>query len=237
MRIKKTVITAIFAFALASAFFGNARAQTSTGDMRLVLDFNILEVTIRVYAPNETRPAENITITATLTSHLMVEIKHFNLSVYGFVKGENKTLIASRSEEAFWRNSTTDVYNLTFKIPENVWGIVYGEVTLVHSAHYGSIVANNDGVTCGFPVTFVKNVYLEELENTLQSLNQTFSEIFGVSLNSENLATLNITYLELQQSKSDLENTRSLAVVLGITSFFFVATTLYLVLRKPKEYW
>jgi hypothetical protein len=63
-----------------------------------------------------------------------------------------------------------------------------------------------------------------ELKGTYEQLNQTY---WGLRLN----------YTDLQGSVTDLDNTRRLAAVLGVTSVFFVVTTVYLVIRRPKESW
>jgi len=63
-----------------------------------------------------------------------------------------------------------------------------------------------------------------EIKSTYEQLNQTY---WGLRLN----------YTDLQGSLTDLDNTRRLAVVLGVTSVFFVVTTIYLVTRRPKESW
>jgi len=63
-----------------------------------------------------------------------------------------------------------------------------------------------------------------ELKGTYEQLNQTY---WGLRLN----------YTDLQGSVTDLDNTRRLAAVLGVTSVFFVVTTIYLVARRPKESW
>ena len=63
-----------------------------------------------------------------------------------------------------------------------------------------------------------------ELKDTYEQLNQTY---WGLRLN----------YTDLQGSVTDLDNTRRLAAVLGVTSVFFVVTTIYLVIRRPKESW
>jgi hypothetical protein len=36
--------------------------------------------------------------------------------------------------------------------------------------------------------------------------------------------------------EGDIGNTRSVATLLGVTTVFFVATTVYLVMKKPKDY-
>ena len=63
-----------------------------------------------------------------------------------------------------------------------------------------------------------------ELKGTYEQLNQTY---WGLELN----------HTDLQGSVTDLDNTRRLAAVLGVTSVFFVVTTIYLVTRRPKESW
>jgi hypothetical protein len=36
---------------------------------------------------------------------------------------------------------------------------------------------------------------------------------------------------------NELDNTRRVAVILAITTVFFVATTVFMVMRKPNESW
>jgi len=240
MRRIKAIDTILVALVLGLAFARVADAQSSDENMKSFLDFAVLGVTVQVNATTETKPTENITMAMIVTGHTEVEIKYVNLSVYGFLNGTTKTLIANMSEQGFWLNNFSLVYNLTFRVPEQVWGATYGEVTLVHSAKYGPITINNDGATWGFTMTNVRNVYLEELEKHSESfkqLNQTFWEIFGMNLTNESLTGLNQTYLEFQRSRGELEGARQVAVVLGITTFFFVATTVYLVMRKPRDSW
>jgi hypothetical protein len=39
------------------------------------------------------------------------------------------------------------------------------------------------------------------------------------------------------QDSNDLYGTRTVATILTITTVFFVATTLYLVMRRSRDYW
>ncbi len=82
------------------------------------------------------------------------------------------------------------------------------------------------------------------LNKTHWQLNQTFWECFQMNLTKENLDGLNQTYWELQQNYTsvqgsliELGNTRIAVIILAITTIFFVATTFYVVMRKPKQYW
>lgn len=118
--------------------------------------------------------------------------------------------------------------------------------------------------TMGFAMTRIENVYLRFLEDQIKSLkdqiksledqirdvnstvanlNQTFKECFGRNLTRDELLNLNHTLWQLQQDyealkgvKSELDNTRTTMVFLAAVAVFFVATTAYLVFRKPKEY-
>jgi TolA-binding protein len=115
---------------------------------------------------------------------------------------------------------------------------------VAHSAKYGPVTLNNNGFVFGFTMTKVTNSYLQGLEqrfNELQQsnaqLNQQFNEL------QQSNAQLNQSYWDLERnftalqgSVNELDNTRTVAAVLGITTVCFVATTVYLVLRKPREY-
>jgi hypothetical protein len=61
--------------------------------------------------------------------------------------------------------------------------------------------------------------------------------MFQMNLTAESLARLNETYWGLKGSSNELGNTRMAVAILVVTTVFFVATTIYLVMRKPKEYW
>ncbi len=139
-------------------------------------------------------------------------------------------------------------FNDTFTVPEQVWGVSYGEITLTYDVKY--VMDQGPTITIpyenfiGFPMTRVKNVYLETVEEQLRNLNsifeqlnQTFWQMFQMNLTEESLANLNETYWGLKGSSNELGNTRMAVGILAVTTVFFVATTLYLVMRKPRESW
>jgi hypothetical protein len=66
-------------------------------------------------------------------------------------------------------------------------------------------------------MTHVENVYLANLQAQYDQLQQ--------------------NYTTLEGRLTELDNTRSAVAVLAITSIFFVATTLYMMMRKPKDYY
>lgn len=245
----KTLTTIFFTLTLALALIKSTEAQT-LNEMETFFSENYPGISIKVNATKEALPGENITINllAKCTA-LDVEVNHLFLSVYGFVYGREKILLKNFTfvtEKTPLIFNHTSQYNDTVLTPGDVWYATYAELYLEYT-----LVGKPFEDTPSFSMTIVRNVYLEELENLFRGLNesymqlnQTFWECFQMNLTAENLAFLNRTYWELQQNYTalqgglnELDNTRRVVTILAITTVFFVATTLYLVMRKPKEHW
>jgi hypothetical protein len=221
----------------------NVKAQT-TENMETFFDREIPGIKITVKAAAETQPNENITINLYIKPlEEKVDIEYFNFSVFGFINGTYKTLMPLYSNKT---GEFTLPYecNFTCHVSEQIWGVTLGEITLKYKVTYpyplGEITQRYN-FTIGFDMTCVENVYLEAIEeqlenlnSTLAQLNQTFREYFNTDLTPENF---NKTCQELKGSQSELSNTRMTVAVLAITTVFFVATTAYFFLRKPKGYW
>jgi hypothetical protein len=221
----------------------NVKAQTpTTENMQTFFDREIPGIKIIVNATAETQPNGNITVKIAMNPlEEEVNIEYFNFSVFGFLNGTYKTMIYNITVNNF-------PFNDTFPVPEQVWGVTFGEITLTYDVTYViekgieiTITIPYENLTVGFDMTRVKNVYLETVEeqlrnlnSTFEQLNQTFRQYFNKDLTPENL---NDTLRELQGSSNELGNTRMAVGILAVTTVFFVATTLYLVMRKPKESW
>jgi len=160
-------------------------------------------IKIQVNATAETKPTQNITFSLRLTriKDVDVSVSYFNFSIYGFLRGQDKILLNSTSDKDF--KLDIKQYKRTFRVPENVWGIAYGEITLRYTVGYpvvGGGTLNMDyDLTVGFPMTEIENVYLKSLEEQLNELNQTFTQCFGKSLSRDELLTLNETLWLLEQ--------------------------------------
>jgi hypothetical protein len=248
-------------FALVSTSIRVAKAQASTENMKTFLDSKIPGIQIQVNATAETQPNQNITFILSLKRLTSVYVEYFNLSVFGFLNGTYKALMANVTDNNFPLGDSPASYNCTFSVPEQVWDVTYGEITLTYNATYSGafgILELPYHITLSFIMTHVENVYLKTIEEQLKNLNsafellnQTFGESFQMNLTVQNLALLNKTYWELRQnytelqqkysvlegSADELDNTRRVVAILVVTTVFFVATTFYLVLRKPKDYW
>ncbi|RJS78067.1 hypothetical protein CW707_01270 [Candidatus Bathyarchaeota archaeon] len=226
---KKIRIIAVveFVFILASSLMLGANAT----DIKPFLNSNIPGLNIQVNATAETLPSQNITVILKLSKLPEVKevnMEHFNLSIFGFLYGKEKQLIANIT------GNTLKEYNVTFSVPENIWETMYGEITLTYDVKYegpfGSLTVNYPDITVGFTMTYVENIYLEQLK-------QIFHDQLGKDLTPENLNETLLEYKQLKGSQNELGSTRVVIGILVITTVFFAATTLYLILRKPKEYW
>ncbi len=249
----KSLITFLVTLTLALALIRNATAQ-SPSEMQTFFSKDYAGISITVNATKETIPGGNTAIGLWINcTSAGVKVDYLNLSVYGFKSGKEKILLnftCALPNAPISLNQTIE-YNVS--IPNDVWGATYGELYLKYAIVDQPIERN-----AGFHMTIVRNVYLEELEqqlkslnesyqqlnNTLEQLNQTFWESFQMNLSTENLAYLNKTYWELQHnytalqgSLNELDNTRSAVAALAITTVIFVATTIYMIMRKPKQYW
>lgn len=210
---------------LALGFLNIVRGQEPQGTMQAFLDSTAFGIRIQANATAQVQPLENITIIFTLTSQGDVFVENFTVSIFGFLNGTDRVLMKNAPYSAFWLNNTSRSYDYTFPVPEWMSGWTYGEVRLANFLEQGMVTIRNDGFVYGFYMTNVENVYLEGLEHDFSVLEQNYTELEQ---------KLNAT---LQANSNQLDSTRTVAGVLGVTTVVFVATTMYLVLRKPKQYW
>jgi hypothetical protein len=232
MEMRMHVVTFVIFSILALGFFGSVKAQGSQATMQPFYDSTAFGLRIQANATIEASPGDNITVLLTLTgeAEAQVYVKNFSLSIFGFLNGTDRTFMGETYAAGFWLNNTSRTFNLTsFQVPDWVIGKAYGEITLAHlivvSAGLATMTINNDGFVCDFPLTDIKNVYLDKLLQDYEQLSLNYTALDK---------KLNDT---LQAHASDLDNTRTVAAVLGVTTVVFVATTMYLILRRPKEYW
>lgn len=225
---------------LTVALFSTIKAQTSEENMKTFFDSELPGLKIQVNATAETQPNQNVTVILSLQAKSdvdLIDVKRFNLSIFGLTNGKDKVLMKNITEGNFALNNNSTMYNFNFTMFENVWDATYGEIILTYSAKYGPVTLDYDNIPCGFTMTYVENVYLKGLEEQLQSLNSTFWQCFGENLTQEDLETINRTYWALQGNQNDLDNTRRVVAGLAVTTVFFVATTVFMFLRKPKQTW
>lgn len=232
---------------LALAFAQYTVAQTS-GGMKEFFSQDYVGISVRFNATVEAVPGENITISLWINCTAAdVNVDYLNFSLYGFRYGKEKLLLDSIYvvvPSLVFNHTSQHTY--TVWIPTDVWNAIYAELYIQYT-----VVGSPFDDDPSFSITVVRNVYLEELENKFESLNDTYWQLnetfwksFRMNLTEENLVGLNQTYQELQQnytsfqgSLGELESTRQAVIILAITTVCFVGTTIYVVMRKPKQNW
>lgn len=244
----RDLVTISVMMILVLAFVQNTIAQTSV-EIQTFFSKDYAGISIKLNATQKTVPGENMTINLWINCTADgVNIDSLTLNIYGFKHGQEKTPLYSTHviENCPLVFNNISQFNYTVHVPHDVWDATYADIHLRYS-----IKSSPFEYDPNFSITVVRNIYLEELENKFESLNhtywqlnETFWESFQMNLTKENLAGLNQTYQELQQnytsfqgSLGELESTRQAVIILAITTVCFVGTTIYVVMRKPKQNW
>jgi len=228
------------------ALICTAKVQASPDEITTFFDSQIVGMTIQVNATTQTEPTDNLTVVVSLETQTNVSVEHFNLEVYGFLNGTTKLSMLNITDNNFFINSTSprEYVNSTY-MPNWVWGTTYGEISLSYSASVEGLVLTFPNFVSGFPMTQVENTYLEGLETQNTHLQDQINNLTNLYENlSSTFEQLNQTYVQLYQnytsakgSLGDLDNTRRVMTVLAVTTIIFFVTTIYLVVRRPKESW
>jgi hypothetical protein len=200
-------------------------------------------ISVQVNATKEAIPGEDITIIVWINCTAdNVKINHLNVSIYGFRNGVDKTLLDTI---VLWENTSLvyhEIYqrNQIVHVPDDVWDAMYVDMQLEYS-----IMGSLEGDTPSFSVTVVKNTLLEQLKEQLESVNEALQNMTSTfqQLNEtywrlhQNYTNLEKNYTSLNGSLIELDTTRRVVAIFIVTTVFFVATTFYLILRKPKSYY
>jgi len=224
---------------------GRLQIYASDGNMTTFVDSEIPGIRIQLNATAETKPDSNLTVILGLRTQTDVYIERFSLEVFGFLNGTTKVLLGNIIDSSFSLNDSSREYSSTFHVLDQVWGTTYGEISLTYSASLGGLDLRFPNVSNGFPMTPVENTFLQNLEDQVNSLNSSLVQLSSLYQNlTSTFQQLNQTYWELHQnytsvqgSLGELDSTRRLTTILAITTVFFLATTIYLVLRRPREPW
>lgn len=232
----KTLVPVLTGLILVLSLVQSGCAQSSS-DMQMFYSKCYVGISLRVDATRELTPDRNMTVELWINcTSDDVHLDYFNFSIYGFINGTGKTFLAVESimnNVSLTYNSTTE-HSLTVNVPVEVWDTTFVELLF----RYAIVDWSSPDYDVSFAVTYVGNAYLESVTGDLSNLTRRYHDL------NSSYWDLNKTYNELQKnytalegSANELDNTRRAAVILVVTTVFFVATTLYLVLRKPKDYW
>jgi len=245
---------------LTLAMMCKVRGQVGGQNVKTFFDSEMPGIKIQVDATAETRPKENLTVWLRLIPQPDVSVELFQLEVYGFLNGTVRVSIGNITDHSLSSNGMSSEYNGTFFVPDGMWGVTFGQITLTYNISLGNSEQIFRNATGGFYMTHVENALLEDLENQLRTVNDNYTKLNDdytklsdeyINLTGEYLQ-LNQTFVQLQQNyttlwgnytglqgsmNGDLDNTRRVAVIFAVTTVFFVATTVFMVMRRPNETW
>jgi len=247
----KTISSIFIILVLSLALIQGTTAQTQE-EMVTFLSKTYAVISIQVNATRETVPRANITMKLMVNCTAdNVYVHYLNISVYGYRHINYVVEEATLKSESIMKQTPLgyrDIsqHNITVPVPNDVWDLTYCKLCLKYDVAGTPLLFDEK-----FPMTIVKDVRRQELEerlawlnttywqlhNTFEQLNNTFWQIFQMNLTAESLAQLNETYRGLKETSNELSNTRMVVGVLAVTTALFVAATLYLILKKPKQYW
>jgi len=242
LKIRSALATVLVSVLLFLTIVASVKART--GELQGFFSAKYGGISVEVEATKETVPGGNMTVVVTVNCTAGgVYISYLNVSVYGFINGSTQILISSRTinRSISLQPNETLRREYTIVVPNNVWGITYGQLFLSYAIGDLSSPERNPG----FPMTTVRNLYLETLEGRFGFLNRIYVQLSQSYMNlSQDYDELRMNYSQLQGNYSqlqgnviDFDNTRRVAVILTVTTVFFVATTLYMIMRRPREYW
>ena len=228
MNVSKALIVIMMTLFVALAFVRGVNSQT-TDDLQTFFSNDYAGISIRVDAIQETVPGKNLTIK--LWFNVTAEwfkMENLSLSVYGFQGGEDKILLNAFRviENVSLALSYSKEYNFTVQVPPDVWDATFAGLQLKYSIH-GSVFEYDPS----FSITIVRNIYYEQLQEVFRNLNESYYQL------NQTFWELQQNYTALQNSLNELDTTRQAVAALAVTSVFFIATTIYLVMRKPKQHW
>jgi len=216
----------------------NVKAEATTR----VYVYSFASIEVQIEYPFETYPNRNITINVAIKAltNLIVNFTQVDLYV---LHNETKEEILFYSIHHIsepkllkgdeWFNKTYEVF-----IPEYAINLVYGKLILKWTLR-GTGEATSYERELLVLLSYLRSLELENLRNENAMLKENLTNL------QNELTTLNNTLTELRNNLTDIQKryegelsgTRSTVVVLAITTVFFLATTAYLIFRKPKQYW
>jgi len=234
---RKKLVTISIITLLALAIVPRAYSQITT---KTFYNYTQANLTIEIMGPEEANPGDNITISIHVNSSAdNLRVKYLYLVIYDFQSGKAKKLIANLTYiklpgyELNYNQTLDKSYGVT--INNDAWDIMYGEV-FCEWVIKGTVTERYEIPGHGFIMTYVRNVEMEDLKQQLDDVKAAYDELLN------NYTKLNQTYWDLKVNKTSgietaLSNARLAMIILVVTTVFFIATTLYLMVKKPKEYW
>lgn len=197
------------------------------------------DLTVEIKNPSEAYPNQTINVNITIKALVNLTINHVAIELYTFNDSKLDDVIYVEKESQVPLSSGKSLNKTSnFTIHEQASNIVYGKLIVewTKKGTEGRVTIEKEPT---FIMAYLKNSELEKLRSIVPELEKENVELKG------NVTDLNNTLTDLLNNLTDAKNryegelsgTRSVITILAIITVFFVATTAYLFIRKPKQYW
>jgi len=197
------------------------------------------DFTLEIKSHLEAYPNQTISINMTIKALVSLTINDLTIKLYTFndSKFDEITYVENANPMSLTSGKLLNKSS-KMRIHEQASNIIYGRLKIkwTKTGTVESITIEKEST---FILTFLRDPDLDKLRAEVPELKKENTELKG------NITSLNDSLTELHGNLTDFENryegelsgTRSVVTILAITTIFFVATTAYLFVRKPKQYW
>jgi hypothetical protein len=197
------------------------------------------DLTVEIKNPSEAYPNQTVNVNITIKALVNLTINHVAIEMYTFndSKFADVTYVDRESKVALFYGMLLNK-TCNFTIHGQASNVVYGKLILEWTKK-GTEGWETIGKEPTFIMTYLRSSELEKLRDRVPELEEENVEL------KENVTDLNNTLTDLLNNLTDLKNryegeltgTRSVIIILAVITVFFVATTAYLFIRKPKQQW
>jgi hypothetical protein len=220
---KKVGLLMIYVSLLTFALSGIGRSAPE--ESRSVYHQEYVGLEIDVLAPTNANPGDSINVTIkTQAAVQSINVKYINVIFYGFTNATTKLANVTLGNFTHLQDSSLSQYEVEYNItiPDDIsTGLTYGEI----SCEWEFMGAPQKILPSGFPLTYVKDNALEELQAKYDELD--------VAHNS----TLEDYYQLEAKLKGEVDSARNLMYVFVATTIVAAITVGVLLVRKPKKVW
>jgi len=217
--VHKKLFAVVVCLFLVLAFSGVAKSKALETQSVYSLEYGGLKIDVK--APELAYPGDNITLTVkTEAVAPKFYVKYLNIVIKGRVNATNEIYLKQISHLT---NSFLSIHeaNYTIEIPEDISGLTYGVI----SCAWEFMGSSQTIPPSGFPLTYVRNMELEQLQAEYNSLNATYQQLLQ-----------NYTTLE-SSLNAEIESTQNLMYVFIATTAIAGFTVIVMLMRKPKRVW
>ena len=238
---KYKTLTLALLLLLATAVVHNANANFL--DPNRVYKYSLAGFEVWVEYPFEAYPNQTITLNVTIKAWTDLIVNWTVIELYTFNNVTREytmlnSLVYVSQPQSLLGGGLLNETSYEIKLPDYAANLLYGKMILKWTIKgtEESTVYEREPI---FIMGYLRNPELERLRNEVTELKEENADL------KENITDLNNTLTDILNNLTDvqkryegeLSGTKSVVAILAISTVFFVATTAYLFMRKPKEYW